>query len=283
MTVDWKALLGETSLWLAIVALLFACVQLWQARRQAKRLKQQGDALGLITESLSTRYIGPFPEYLSSVIDLVETAERELKIVNGNPTPAYFSAPRTWMDYSHAIERRARSGIAVRVVCGVERQRRQRLAQQFPTSNEEWRGWITKNHSKVREFLRFRYPDTSPEDLDHSTFLDSLLATQRDMLRQSLQEKGVKVLEIAQVVPVQVWIADKSRAVFCLQSLRKDALGHGVFTSDPRFVAALHSMLEFYESSEVTAVAGSAESKPSQSEGATPRRRSEAEANSPSI
>lgn len=243
---DWGQWFGQATLWLAVLALVLACFQTWEARKQSTRLKAHSDALVLITGSLSTRYLGKFPDYLPVVSDLVRSARIELRIVNGNPTPGYFSSPSTWLDYKQALEKKVRSGVVVSLICMNDRQRRQRLEQQFPTSQQGWDDWVIANCAKVVEFLKFRFPDTKLEELDYSKFLDLLQMTQRDILKDSFKLNGISVLEIDQTVLVQVWIADKERAVFSIQSLQANTLSHGLFTSDPLFVSALHSMIELY-------------------------------------
>lgn len=247
MDLDWATWVGQVSLWLAVLALILAGFQSWEARKQTKRLQSHSNALVHITESLSTRYIGPFPDYLSSVTEIINTARTELYIINGNPTPAYFSSPSLWLDYAQALERKSRSGVSVRLICMGENLRRQRLEQQFPSSQEEWNSWIIDKHSEVAEFLKFRFSGTKIEELDYRKLLDFLQTTQREILKETFKFNGVEVLEIDQIVSVQVWIADKERAVFSIQTSPTNALSHGLYTSDPLFVNALHSMIDLYK------------------------------------
>jgi len=245
MNLNWTNWLGQMSLVLAVLALAFAWFQTREARKQTKRLQNHSEALVLITESLSTRYLGPFPDYLTVVNEIIKSTRNELHIINGNPTPAYFSAPSLWVDYIQAIERKVRSGISVRLICMGESLRRQRLEQQFPSSKQEWEGWLAENQSKVNEFLRFRSSGTKQQELDYARFLDLLEATQRDLLKEKFS--GVEVSEVDQLVSVQVWIADKAQAVFAIQTSSTNALSHGLYTSDPRFVNALGAMIELYD------------------------------------
>ena len=251
MTSELINILGVISLIVGALALILGLVQSWEAKKQTKRLKAHSDALGLITDSLSTRYIGQFPDYLVSVTNLIESAKSELNIIKGNPTPAYFSDPTLWVNYSQAIERKSHSGIAVNMICMTEHQRKDRLAQQFPTSKEKWDDWIKNNHSKVSHFLKFGYSKTKPEDLNFKVFLDLLLSTQTKMLNESFKSKGVEVLEIDQVMPVQVWIADRKQAVFSIQALPTNTISHGFYTSDPRIVSALHLMTELFTNKQI--------------------------------
>src|SRR4051794_10889322 len=94
--VDW---LSIVSLLLAIIALVFAVVQMAGARRQVQSLERQGQALTFVTDSLSTRYLGPFPDYLGGLVDLIDSAKRELIMLWGNPGPGFFTDPTNSMNY----------------------------------------------------------------------------------------------------------------------------------------------------------------------------------------
>ena len=247
MSVELEKFLGVAGLALTVIALLLAFYQTWDARKQAQRLKSHSASLRMIADSLSTRYLGPFPDYLSAVTNLVESSVKELCIVNTIPTPAYFSAPSLWLPYRHAIERKVRAGVSMHLVCMNESQRQKRTAKQFPSSRKEWDCWIVTNRDKVVEFLRFRYPDVKLDKLDHAKFLELLLATQRDLLGEMF--RGVEIREVDQVVSLQIWIADKSRAIFSIQTLAPNGQSHGLFTSDALFVTALRSMMNLYDSS----------------------------------
>src|SRR4051812_11661958 len=98
--VDW---LSFGSLLLAIIALGLAMIQLLDARRQAKGLERQGQALTFVTNSLSTRYIGPFPDWQRGLSDLIDSAKRELRVLSANPAPGYFTDPANFMSIRHAI------------------------------------------------------------------------------------------------------------------------------------------------------------------------------------
>jgi hypothetical protein len=242
------SIIGLISFIVGVIALIVSLIQSFQSNKQTKRLQEHSSALGLIADSLTTRYIGPFPQYLPSVINLLETAVTEIKIVKGNPTPAYFTDPLLWINYSQSIERKTHSGVAVSIICMGENQRKIRLAQQFPTTTEKWNEWIKKNDSKVEHFLKFGFPNINIQELNYSKFLDLLLTIQSKMLLDSFKLKGVEVTEIDQLVPVQVWISDKKQAVFSIQTLPTNAASHGFITSDPRIVSALYEMTELFSS-----------------------------------
>jgi hypothetical protein len=101
---------------LTLVALSFAIYQAYQSREQSKKLEGHNAALAMITESLTTRYIGPFPEYMQEVITTLESAKKEITIVSTQPSPGYFSDPKMWIAFSQVLQRKSREGVAIRVL-----------------------------------------------------------------------------------------------------------------------------------------------------------------------
>jgi hypothetical protein len=237
------------SLGLAVVALLLALIQLGQAHRQTKSLNRQGEALLFVTSSLSTRYLGAFPEYLTHVARLVGNTTSELRVLVGNPLPAYFSSPARFLAYAQAIERVSLAGVSVRMICMDHRRREERLRLQFPTSQAAWDAWLPINRSKVEAFLRYRYPDEDVTSLSHIRLLELLSETQRELLHQLFVRRSIDVREVDHLVAVQLWLADNKEAIFSIQTSSRDAMSYGLFTSDPHFVNALTSMFHLYEQS----------------------------------
>lgn len=239
-------IVGTAGVALTVIALILAGIQFLEARRQTSRLAEQSSALGFIAGSLSTRYLGPFPEYLSSVTDLVETAQQEVQILNGNPTPAYYTSPALWTRYSQAVQRKAQEGVLVSLVCMGESERRERLRLQFPTSDEAWIPWKAANSTRVEEFLKYRFRSINIQELGYEEMHRLLLQVQTDLLREAFEYQGVRVSQVDKLVPVQVWIVDDKSAVFAIQTSPSFAISHGLFTSDPQFVAALKAMIVLY-------------------------------------
>ena len=156
------------SLWVGIVALMVALIQSRESSKQTKHLQEQYASLTLIKESLSTRYLGQFPEYLFHLAKLIDSAKSDIHIIKGNPIPAYFSAPSIWMNYHHALERKSLEGIQINIICMDARQRDIRLIQQFPNSQQEWENWISpksKNLDLLNHFLKYNFPEIKLEEL----------------------------------------------------------------------------------------------------------------------
>jgi hypothetical protein len=243
-----------TSLALAVAALIFATVHWRQASAHQRDLEEQGKRLGsvadqltFVTESLSTRYVGPFPEYFSEVIALMEDAYETITILVGNPLPAYFTNPRVFDDYSDVIARKRQGGVKVQMICMAEAQRRRRLALQFAAKDAtEWASWKRANAEQLDTFLDTRFRDTDATSLDRGAFLDLLARNQRELIAEKFERVGVDVVEVDAFVPVQVWLADEKVVMFAIQNSAPATMSHGLFTSDHTFVAALIAMVAYY-------------------------------------
>jgi hypothetical protein len=75
---------------LTIVGLVLSIVALMAARQQTTDLK-------LISNSLSTRYLGQFPDYFPDVIDVIKSANKELKLVCTIPIHGVCSKRDGWL------------------------------------------------------------------------------------------------------------------------------------------------------------------------------------------
>jgi hypothetical protein len=228
---------------LTILALAFATYQAVQSRRQSDKLEGHNASLSLITEALTTRYIGPFPEYMQEIINTLETATKEILIVSTQPSPSYFSNPKVWIQYSQVLQRKSREGVDIKVLCTSEDKRRIRMDLQFKRAVDDWSSWSKQHQSTIEEYLKFRNPNLKFKDLDCDTFIQSLLDTQSSLMENSHELIGAAITEVDQVLPVQIWMADGAQAVFSVQTQSESSLNYGLYTSDPRFVNALREMI----------------------------------------
>lgn len=238
--------MGVVSLFLGLIALAFSIYQTRESNKQSERLNKQSNSLSMITDSLSTKYIGEFPDYLSTITTLIEKAENEVRIIKTTPVQAYFTKPILWVNYSQALERKVRSGVSIKIICLDENGRKKRLQLQYLKPEEEWNIWKANNINKINEFIRYRHQNVNTELLKSKEFINLLMSTQNELIKESFILKGIEVTEINQIIPVQAWIIDASQAVFTIQTLPLQTVGHAFLTSDPRIVAALHQMTKYF-------------------------------------
>jgi hypothetical protein len=232
--------------WLAIVALAISYFQVRDSKAQSVVLGDVAGRLEYVVESMSTRYLGAFPTYLEELPRLVDSANTELLIVAGNPTPAYFSSPELYLSYRQAVERACLRGASVQLVCMSSKYRRRRLELQFPTDSDVWPMWLEKNRSEVEAFLRHRYSEQSIDTLDPSRLLDLLANIQTTLLKEDFAMKGVVTREVDELLPLQLFVSDQKLAIVGFQGATPYAMSHGIETTDSQFVTALRLMCDLY-------------------------------------
>jgi hypothetical protein len=233
--VDWLTVI---SLLLAVSALVLAGQHLREGTRHTSRLE-------FVANSLSTRYVGQFPDYLEDAVTVLESARCQIRILVWMPGPAFFSQPTTFVRYNQAIERKARDpGVNVQLICLNGRLRHERLTIQFQQGSEdEWSLWREENASRLEIFLR-QDDDLVPQHIAFGTFVERNAFHQSQVL-DYLRRCGVTTIEVDQNITVQAWIADDTQAIFSIHSSTSRS-SYGLYTSDPRLVAALISMTEHY-------------------------------------
>ena len=236
--VDKFSLLG---LALTVVALTATLLQFRLARKQRNDLRK-------ISDSMSTRYLGSFPDYLHHVVNLLDSAESSIEIIVGNPTPAYFSSKKIWVSYKQVIERKAHDDLDITIICSSEEQRKKRLLMQFPTNEDEWLNWIPKYSDILDEFLRNSNINLSGTCNSQAELLDLLIAVQNRELCNTFKIGSINLREVNSLISVQVWIVDKSQAIFAIQTqtASNSAMSYGLHTADAQFVKALRCMFALY-------------------------------------
>ena len=245
--INYIGLVGSV---LTLGALILAAYQLFMASNQTKKLQDHSESLGNIANSLSTRYIGKHPEYLSLVNEAIKNAKSEVMIVNSQPCTSYFSNHGLWLDYKQIIQRKSFDGVEVSLICMDETRRREILFLQFPKTEGEWKIWSKLNEAKIEEFLTHSFPDVSAKSLDKDIFADLLIKTQNKVLADSHAFIGVKKREISHITSVEVWIVDQEIAILSILTLPGKDVSHGFQTTDKRLVSALHSIAKIYEATD---------------------------------
>jgi hypothetical protein len=140
---DINTILTVISLALAIIALVLSFWQTWAAFRQTKELTA-------ISNALSTRYIGNFPEHLSYIKNLVESANQELLILCMIPTMGQFSDPDKWLEIRYCLEKVLMPSRKVNVKCifGDPTVRLELYKDRYQNAANNWNAW-RKNPSNM--------------------------------------------------------------------------------------------------------------------------------------
>jgi hypothetical protein len=226
--------LGVTAV--TFVALVLAIYQLRIANEQTR-------VLNGVSESLSTRYIGNFPFYLSEITRAIEGAQSSISICCDYPAYGCFSDPEGWLNYRFAIARRAADGVPIEAIYLSEEGRRRFSPEQFGKSKlDAWDLWRAERmydleifFQKKREFL---------QKLEKVQFLDELEERNRLMINDTFRSASHH--EVGTDMPLYFWIIDHRIAFFAFRHSDK-IIECGFRTSDKGLIESFEQVQEYFK------------------------------------
>ena len=221
-----------------LIALILSIWQLLQARDQTNKLHE-------IHNSLSTRYIAPFPEYMSEVIKRIEQARTDVQIMVEFPAHCCFTDRESWLKYNYVIQQKREKGVLFDLTCPIESRRRAYSYEELSIVDGIWKEW--KKKPKYRERLMKILPAGSNID---SLSIDDLVDTLENYDKKVLKDvfAGADVKELDRFMPLYFWIVDGEVAIFAFSVFGEETKGYGFFTSDQRFIKALIDIKSRYRS-----------------------------------
>lgn len=229
---DFISLLGLN--FLAVVALILAFYQQRSASRQTRELKE-------IRLSLSTQYIGQFPDYISNVVELIKSAKTEILIAYGQVTFGIFSYREKWLEYRTTLEQKLHEGKTVDLLFLNEKERKNHQIEQFGLANKSWKEKLDDPEFRRRiDTFAKHHTSTQTENMDCELFL-SLLESQQKKALEDYFMTATKT-EVSSPFAIHFWIVDGSRAVFTIPNFVAGPTEFGFLTSDTRLIQALLSI-----------------------------------------
>jgi hypothetical protein len=226
---------------LVITALGLSIWQVLAARRQTKNL-------AVVTESLSTRYLGSFPNYLLELTSLLQRVDRELLILSTLHSHGAFSDPDGWLSIKHAIEGALGPARHVRVSCvfGNAEQRRNLLNDQFKPDYSDWTTW-SRNPSVRTKLEAFLHKLSVKAPLD-ALGPDAFVELNNEIARREMATtyRGADTVEVNDRLPIWMWVADGKEAILVIPKTSPAFDAQAFWTADGRLIGALKNIHEEY-------------------------------------
>lgn len=224
----------------AVVALIVGLVHIREIHSTLKTLHD-------VQDSLSTRFIGQFPEFFPEIVTLLKSAKREIVIFCDLPAYASFSDPHTFLDYQQTLERKIKDEeVRTTLTCLGPAFRQNAIVEQFFGNGVEWNEW--KNHlehkKSLRRFLALHKRTTPIDELAKEEFLKILEAIGNRTIEDTLA--GAEVRQIDTYIPLYFWLIDGMDAVFSIPSSDEITLEYGFATTDQKLISALVEMRDQY-------------------------------------
>jgi hypothetical protein len=158
---------------LAFYGLLLTIVALMLAIKQYRDAKSQTSKLLSISDALSTKYLGRFPEYFPELARIITRAKHEILILSIFPTHGVFRAPENWLHVKHAIESALSRKVHVSCVFSNPANRRAFLENQFAKEKLDWANWKAQSEY-VGRLKQLKQRIKGSDDIQNLTFEEFL-------------------------------------------------------------------------------------------------------------
>lgn len=234
--------IGVISLVLAVLAMVVALWHVHSIHNAAKRLDE-------VQRSLSTRYIGQFPEFFPEIVSLIKSAKHDITILCDSPAYACFSDPSTFLDYQQTLKRKAQEkNMTITFTCSGPIQRSKTATDQFPDQEWDKRKKVDPIfNERLENFLSFHLDPPTANDLKNPHFLELIKETEQETLRDSLLRANTRQIEV--YIPLHFWLIDKDMKARAIFAFPEETIEYGFTTTDPKLISALVVMRDHYHRS----------------------------------
>ena len=252
------------SLVLSIWAIKLALKQGAESREQsitAQRLfGEQTQLIRYLEGLVSTRSIGFFPEYLTSVAALLRTAESSIRIMTLISSHGSYTAEERWLEVKQAIEQqgarkeKTKSTFVLELITSTPGTFRRTFEHIHPAfrKDQSWENWKRdeeENHDfRLSRFLQKCKFSKSVKDLSVADYYDARLKEHQDVLDDVFWRWGTLVYECDPTLPLYCYLVDDQRAIFSIptQDMNGRYAGVGISTEEPYVASALLNLFEHY-------------------------------------
>ena len=215
---------------LTLVALIAAIWQLRQASDQTKQLLA-------IQQSLSTQFLGLFPDFNEEIAELIKTANSSVEVFCDLPGYGMITNNVAWFRINSEIQNAKERGIRPRMNFFDQDQRRKIIVDQA-TQIETSGGDMTSDFKSALEKIF----DTKIQNFSASSFVENCLMEHSRIIENEF--RGSDIEEIRANIPIYFWLVDDREAIISIPVYSEEITEYGFKTRDISFISALKSIRE---------------------------------------
>ena len=236
---EWSAaeLVAFLAIAFAIVQFLDAKLQELALERQGKKLEAQANELTEIARSMSTRYVGMFPENLKEITRIISDVNKSLSIIVDFVSYGQYSSPALCAAYLQAIENARHKNAEVRIICYGPALCEDERQKQFPDGR-----FAQQENPAV--FERYFMLHSRPPRPRNNAELRSVLTGRDHHNRSHLLDAGASVRIQPQQAAFFLWLRDEQEAVFTFKNVGSKDVGFSFSTRDLRLVRQFGDIFE---------------------------------------
>lgn len=230
-----------------LIALCLSFLGIFFAVKSIRDGQKMTNDLRSVFDHLTTKALGPYPDYGSELERLITTARESVVIACDFPGYGVWADRARYGSFVKAIEHRKGERVRlgrpfdVQFLVLDEAGRDQALHDRFPESH--WREYVKHGgYAKSRRVY---------EELENTRVSET-----RDRFIAEMAERQTRALDselrfahrwvTSQKMPMHIFIADGERAIFAIPGYGEELLEYGFYTEEAGLVRALHSIWERY-------------------------------------
>lgn len=255
---EHAALLAIVSIILAMVSILQGILSVLYTIRSSKlqshsfrEILQGGqimlDRIKEVELELSTVRIGKFPQHIRNICDVLRQAEESIFIACQAAGYGSSTAPELYADYEYVIKQKALAGVSISILVPCRRTMEIYRERQFGDYSKDW-GERAKQEGFIRVLAGLqkrtgaKAPASSYEEFKASVALENNLSL-------NVLSGFAALGEVDHFMSIQMWVADKQRAVFSISSYDGATVSNAFETRDAELIASLISTWHYYAES----------------------------------
>jgi len=195
-------------------------------------LAKQTSGLKDISGSVSTRFVGAFPENMREIIELLKSARETIEIVVDFPGYGQYSALKYHKEYIKALIEARHKKVAIRIICYQLALVRKERMEQFPDiTPEEWAQKISEK--KFNDYFA-EFKDL-PRPGDRAGLRDALTRRDRGLIEE-LHHPQLTWKFHPELAAFFLWRIDNAEAIFTFKNVGRTDVGLSFRTHDGNLV-----------------------------------------------
>lgn len=218
------------SLLLAVLAILFAVLQYLDSKRLEAHITQ-------IAQSMSTAYVGEFPNNIKEINRVVSNAKKELDIVADVPGYGQYSRPKESDDYIQTLLN-LRPQADIRMLIYDEPSAKASRKRQF--ASQEFAKLTTT--SEFKHYFEDVWP-TLEKPKNKEEFMEDLQQKQNDYEKLLLQ-KHINIRRFTGRLMFNLWLQDHAEAILSFEHNAKDETQVSFRTRDGNMIATFQNTFD---------------------------------------
>ena len=205
--------------------------------RSAMQAEKLHESLTKITESISTQYVGEFPEHLPKITAILAKATKNVEILCDVPGYGHYSSRQQYFNYRNVIQKLAVTDkVQIRMAFYTQDLAKKAAVDAFGD-----------DFAAIRKTDAFRaYRKTiSREIKDIDDFYKLIVELDYINCKKDFEEiAGIELIRIKEPVQIYFWIIDGLEAVFSIATSGLDPVEVAFTTTDTKFIAILQALLK---------------------------------------